>query len=68
MEPVFVPRSKDADEDDGWLMAYVHDASENRADIVVLNAQDFEAGPIATVHLPDRVPFGFHCNWVPDAS
>jgi carotenoid cleavage dioxygenase len=68
MEPVFVPRSADADEDDGWLMAYVHDAKENKADVVVLHAQDLAAGPVATVHLPDRVPFGFHCNWVPDES
>jgi carotenoid cleavage dioxygenase len=68
MEPVFVPRSQDADEDDGWLMAYVHDARENRADVSVFHAQDIAAGPIATVHLPERVPFGFHCNWVPDGQ
>jgi carotenoid cleavage dioxygenase-like enzyme len=30
----------------------------------VLDAHDFTAEPIATVHLPQRVPFGFHGNWV----
>jgi carotenoid cleavage dioxygenase len=68
MEPVFVPRAPGADEDDGYVMAYVHDASTDRADVVILHAQDFESEPLATIHLPARVPYGFHGNWVPDAS
>jgi carotenoid cleavage dioxygenase-like enzyme len=68
MEPVFVPRTPEADEDDGWVMAYVHDARENRGEVVVLHAQDFAGEPVARVHLPDRVPFGFHCNWVADEA
>lgn len=66
MEPVFVPRHADADEDDGWLLAYRHDHARNRGDVVVLSAQDVRGEPLATVELPDRVPFGFHGNWVPD--
>ncbi len=66
MEPVFVPASADADEDDGWVMAYVYDASTDRSDVVILHAQDFAGDPVATNHLPGRVPFGFHGNWVPD--
>jgi carotenoid cleavage dioxygenase len=66
MEPVFVPASADADEDDGWVLAYLYDASTDRSDVVILHAQDFSAGPVATIHLPGRVPFGFHGNWVPD--
>jgi carotenoid cleavage dioxygenase-like enzyme len=67
-EPVFVPRAPDAGEDDGWVMAYVYDAPSNRSDVVILAAQDFSAGPLATIHLPERVPFGFHGNWAPDAG
>jgi carotenoid cleavage dioxygenase-like enzyme len=67
LEPVFVPRSADAAEDDGWVLSYVYDASTDRSDVVVLNAQDFAGDPVATVHLPGRVPFGFHGSWVPDA-
>jgi carotenoid cleavage dioxygenase len=64
-EPVFVPKSDDAAEDEGWVMAYVHDPSRNAADVVILDAQDFAAPPVATVHLPVRVPYGFHGNWIP---
>jgi carotenoid cleavage dioxygenase len=68
MEPVFVPRGPQADEDDGWVMAYVYDASSNKSDVVILHAQDFAGEPVATIHLPSRVPFGFHGNWVPDEA
>src|SRR5262245_16638494 len=64
MEPVFVPRAPDAAEDDGWVLVYVHDGARNACDVVVLDAQDFAAPPVATVHLPVRVPFGFHGNWI----
>ena len=68
LEPVFVPRTPDADEDDGWILAYVYDAARDGSDVVILNAQDFTAKPVATIHLPQRVPFGFHGNWVPTGS
>jgi carotenoid cleavage dioxygenase len=35
--------------------------------VVVLDAQDFAGEPVATIHLPARVPFGFHGSWLPDA-
>lgn len=68
LEPVFVPRSEDAAEDDGWVMAYLYDGGTDRSDVVILHAQDFTAAPVATIHLPQRVPFGFHGNWVPDPA
>lgn len=68
MEPVFVPTSQEADEDDGWVMAYVYDRSTNKSDVVIVHSQDFAAPPVATIHLPQRVPFGFHGNWVPDTE
>ncbi len=63
-EPVFVERGKDAAEGDGWLLAVVWRARENRSDLAVFNAQDVESGPTALVHLGHRVPDGFHGNWV----
>jgi carotenoid cleavage dioxygenase-like enzyme len=35
---------------------------------VILDASDFTASPVATVTLPQRVPFGFHGSWVADAD
>lgn len=66
MEPVFVPRSPEAEEDDGWILAYVHDRASDSCDVVIIAARDFAAPPLATIHLPDRVPYGFHGNWVAD--
>ena len=63
-EPVFVPRSADAPEGDGWLLAVLWRAMENRSDLAVFDATDVERGPIAIVELPARVPFGLHGNWV----
>ena len=54
----------DAAEGDGWLLAVVWRARENRSDLAVFNASDVEAGPVALVHLGHRVPDGFHGNWV----
>ncbi len=65
-EPVFVPRSADGAEDDGWVMTYVYDAARDTSDFVILAASDFAGPPVATVPLPQRVPFGFHGSWIPE--
>ena len=62
-EFVFVPSTPDAAEDDGVAMGFVYDRSTDRSDLVLLDGQTLEA--VATVHLPVRVPHGFHGNWVP---
>jgi carotenoid cleavage dioxygenase len=64
-EFVFVPSDGATSEDDGWLMGYVYDAAVDRSDLVILDAHEFTAPPVATVHLPVRVPYGFHGNWFP---
>jgi len=68
LEPVFVPRADGTAEDDGWLLQVVYDAGRDGSDLVVTDAQDFGGGPVATVRLPQRVPFGFHGNWVPTSE
>jgi len=64
-EPVFVPRSSDAPEGVGFLLTVVYRADERRSDLLVLDAENVEAEPLARVELPHRVPFGFHGNWRP---
>jgi carotenoid cleavage dioxygenase len=63
-EPVFTPRSADAAEGDGWITAVIYRAAEDRSDFAVFDALSVEKGPIALAHVPRRVPFGFHGNWV----
>jgi carotenoid cleavage dioxygenase len=62
-EPVFVKRSADAAEGDGWLTAVIWRAAENRSDLAVFEARDIAKGPIGIAEMPRRVPFGFHGNW-----
>jgi carotenoid cleavage dioxygenase len=68
-EPAFVAREGGTAEDDGWLMTFVHDLGRRSAELVVMDAQDFtRTGYVARVTLPQRVPFGFHGNWVGDGA
>ena len=67
-EVVFVPRTETSAEDDGWLMGYRYDREADTSDLVLLSAQDVSGDPVAIVHLPRRVPYGFHGNWMPRAS
>ena len=61
----FVPSRRDAAEDDGVLMGYVHDRATGLSDLVLLDAGTLD--DVAAVHLPGRVPAGFHGNWAPTA-
>jgi carotenoid cleavage dioxygenase len=65
-EAPFAPRSNaiDRDEDDGYIVSFVQDETAGRSEVVVLDAKDIAAGPVARVLLPGRVPIGFHAVWV----
>jgi carotenoid cleavage dioxygenase len=65
-EAVFVPRADDAAEDDGWLLTLAYSPDTDTSALHVLNAADPAGEPQAVVELPQRVPVGFHGNWVPD--
>jgi carotenoid cleavage dioxygenase-like enzyme len=63
-EPVFVPRSAESPEGDGFLLTVQYIRDENRSDLLILDACDLENGPVARVHLSHRVPAGAHGSWV----
>jgi carotenoid cleavage dioxygenase-like enzyme len=64
-ESPFAPRAGGPSaEDDGYLVSFVHDEGTGRSEVVVLDAADLTAGPVARVLLPQRVPIGFHATWV----
>lgn len=63
-EFVFVPRTDDALEGDGWMIGLVVDMNDETTDLIIVDAQNFEAPPVARVRIPHRVPPGFHGNWL----
>ena len=65
-EFVFVPASDAAAEDEGWAIGLVYDRTTGTSDLVILDGRTPSAPPVATVHLPRRIPFGFHGSWVDD--
>ncbi len=65
-EAVFVPNPEGTDEDDGWVLDMVYDATRDGSDLVILDARDISADPLATVRMPQRVPFGFHGAFIAD--
>lgn len=65
-EAIFVPDSATAGENEGWLLAI--DSDTEHSDLVVFDATAVAAGPVGRVRLPQRIPDGFHGDWVPAAS
>ncbi|MGH1491561.1 MAG: carotenoid oxygenase family protein [Acidimicrobiales bacterium] len=66
-EPIFVPQRAGggADEGDGWLLCCLYRAASDTTDVAILRATDIDQPPVATIHLPRRIPAGFHGAWVP---
>ena len=65
-EASFAPAPDGTGEDEGWLITFVYDAATDRSDLAIVDASQPSAPPVALVHLPVRVPFGFHGSWIPD--
>ncbi|PKI76539.1 hypothetical protein CRG98_003090 [Punica granatum] len=62
-EPFFVAREPDnpeAEEDDGYVVSYIHDENTGESRFLVMDAKSPELEVVASVKLPQRVPYGFH--------
>jgi carotenoid cleavage dioxygenase len=65
-EATFVPRKRGAPEGDGYLIGVASRMKENgRSDLVIVDTQDLDAGPVATIKMPYRVVGQIHGYWVP---
>lgn len=64
-ETVFAPRVGSTREDDGYLVTFVVEEATGVSEVHVIDAADVTAGPRARVRIPQRVPTGYHCWWVP---
>lgn len=63
-EVVFVPRSPDAPEADGWALSLVYDSTSDRSHVRILDTARWEDEPVAKCHFPEWVPMTFHGLWV----
>ena len=63
-EAVFAPKVGAKEEDEGYLVCFVQDEATDQSECLILDAQNIANGPVATIHVPYRVPYGFHGEWV----
>ncbi|KAL9252399.1 putative carotenoid cleavage dioxygenase 4, chloroplastic [Drosera capensis] len=54
------PKNKEAEEDDGYLVSYVHSEKTGESKFIVMDARSPTLDIVASVKLPQRVPYGFH--------
>lgn len=64
-EIAFAPRSPDAPEADGWVMAMGTNYETMKSELVIGDTAHLAAGPVARVRLPFKAPGQIHGNWVP---
>jgi carotenoid cleavage dioxygenase len=67
-EVVFAPRDGAVDDLDGYYLTYATAPDASRSWLLVWDAGDFPADPVARVRMPQRVPHGLHGNWFPASS
>lgn len=68
-ECCFAPKHANAREGEGYLLGLATRNDQNRrADLVILDAEHLEDGPVATVMLPMRAVGQVHGWWVPEAQ
>ncbi len=67
-EAVFVPRPTATGENNGYLLTFAHNRARGTGYLLILAADDLAAAPIAEIHLPVRVPTGFHGTWIPAST
>ncbi|XP_004297644.1 PREDICTED: probable carotenoid cleavage dioxygenase 4, chloroplastic [Fragaria vesca subsp. vesca] len=70
-EPFFVarePGNPEAEEDDGYLVSYVHNEKTGESRFLVMDAMSSELDIVAAVKLPRRVPYGFHGLFVRESD
>ncbi|XP_062096908.1 probable carotenoid cleavage dioxygenase 4, chloroplastic [Humulus lupulus] len=68
-EPFFVAKEDcSAEEDEGYLVTYLHDEKSGESRFVVMDAKSPELEIVASVKLPARVPYGFHGIFVKESD
>jgi carotenoid cleavage dioxygenase-like enzyme len=63
-EVCFAPKLNSKSEDDGYLLTFTTEKNTGASELYVVDAANVEAGPVARVEIPQRVPVGYHSWWV----
>ena len=63
-ELCFAPKSKDSGEGVGYIIGVATQRDQSRSDLIILDAEHLEDGPVATIHLPVRAAGQIHGWWV----
>ncbi|KAJ6382826.1 hypothetical protein OIU77_031284 [Salix suchowensis] len=61
----FVPKEGGLEEDDGWIITFVHDEDVNTSKVYIIDTKNFTGEPVAKFTMPCRVPYGFHGAFMP---
>ena len=62
-EPVFAPRIGARSEDDGYLVSFIIDENNKSSECVLIDAANFDAGPVCRIALPHKLCSGTHAWW-----
>ncbi|MET0578907.1 MAG: carotenoid oxygenase family protein [Ilumatobacteraceae bacterium] len=62
-EVTFAPRTGSTHELDGYYLAFGTGLVDGSSSLYIWDAAEFPAPPVATVHIPQRIPNGLHGNW-----
>jgi carotenoid cleavage dioxygenase len=66
-ELVFIPRSKKAEEADGWILFLQNDFEAMVSELAIVDSTDLSKA-VAIIKLPVRLRPGLHGNWVDDGD
>ncbi|KAJ1377580.1 Carotenoid oxygenase [Sesbania bispinosa] len=68
----FVPRDGGLEEDDGWIITFVHNEDTNISQVGshysmvhIIDTKKFSGEAVAKITMPCRVPYGFHGAFMP---
>ncbi|MFZ5627669.1 MAG: carotenoid oxygenase family protein [Spirochaetota bacterium] len=66
-EPVFVPTGK-AGQNKGFLLNIIYDSHTDHSYLGIFDAAKPDKRALCEIHVPHRIPYGFHGTWRPGRS